>query len=62
MAHFISLGEQITQLEAYILLGIGTVQLEGTFKDHLAQLPDLHGDNQKLKHIIEGTAQLPLEH
>lgn len=37
-------------------------QLQGPFKDHLVQIPDLFGAYQELKHIIESIAQMPLEH
>lgn len=36
------------------------VQLEGTFREHLVQLPDLFGANKKLKHI-EGVVHMPPE-
>jgi len=36
--------------------------LEGTFRDHIVQLPELFRANQKLKHINEVIIQLPLEH
>jgi len=35
--------------------------LEETFKDRV-QLSDLFRANQKFKHILEGVAQMPLEH
>lgn len=37
--------------------GIG---LEETFKDHSVQLPEPSRVNQKLKHIDDGTIQMPL--
>lgn len=37
--------------------GIGQDRI---FKDHLVQLPDLFKANQKLKHAIESTVQMPL--
>lgn len=40
----------------------GIFQLDGTFKDHLAELPDHFGANKKLKHIAECIIQMPLEH
>ena len=33
--------------------GIGVVQLEGTIKDHLVQLPDHFRANQKLRYAAE---------
>lgn len=36
-------------------------RIEGTFKNHLVELPDHLRDNQKLNHIIEDTVQMPLE-
>lgn len=38
------------------------VQLEGTYKDHLFQLPERIKANQKVRHIIKGINQMPLEH
>ena len=38
------------------------IQLEGTYNNHLVQLPDHFRADQKLKHIIKGTAQMPLKH
>ena len=37
------------------------LQLEGMYKDHLVQLPDLFRAYQKVKHIINGITQMPLE-
>ena len=42
--------------------GIGVVQLEGTIKDHLVQLPDHFRANQKLKHAAEDFVQISLDH
>lgn len=38
------------------------LQLEGTYNDHPVQLSDHFGADQKLKHVIEGIVQMPLEH
>lgn len=37
------------------------IQLERTLKDHEVQLLDHFRTNQKLKHVVEGIAQTPLE-
>lgn len=39
-----------------------TGQLEGTCEDHRNHLPDHFRATQKLKHVIEGPVQAPLEH
>lgn len=39
-----------------------TVALEGSYKDHNAQLSDHVRANQKLKHIGNGIVQMPFEH
>lgn len=36
--------------------------MEGTFKNHLVQVPDQVRANQTLKHVNEGIVQRPLEH
>jgi len=36
--------------------------LEGTYNNHLVQLPDDFIADQKLKDVIKGIAQMPLEH
>lgn len=38
------------------------VQLEGTFRDHLAQLPEHSRAHQKSKHVTEGIVQMLLIH
>jgi len=38
------------------------IQLEGTYNDNLVQLPACSRASQKLKHVTEGIAQMPLEH
>lgn len=38
------------------------VQLEEICNSHQVQLPDNFRTNQKLKYIIEGIIQIPLEH
>jgi len=35
-------------------------QLEGTYNDHLVQLPDQFRADQKLKRVIKGIVQMPL--
>ena len=37
-------------------------QLEGTYNDHLVQLPDQFRADQKLKYIIKGMVQMSLKH
>ena len=37
------------------------IQLEGTYSDHLVQLPDHFRAFQKLKHVINSIVQMPLE-
>ena len=37
-------------------------QLEGTYSDHLVQLPDQFRADQRLRHVIKGLAQMPLKH
>lgn len=37
------------------------IELERTFKDHEVPLPDHFSTNKKLKYVIEGTVQGPLE-
>jgi len=37
-------------------------QLEGTYSDHLVQLPDQFRADQKLKHVIKGIVQMLLKH
>jgi len=37
-------------------------QLEGTYNNHLVQPPDHSRADQKLKHVIKGIVQMPLEH
>jgi len=39
----------------------GTVLLEGTYNDHLAQLPDYFRTEQKLKYVTKGIVQTPLK-
>ena len=38
------------------------VELEGTYNDHRVQLPDHFRADQKLKHVIKGVVQMPLQH
>jgi len=38
------------------------LQLEGTYYDHLVQLPDHFRADQKLKHVFKGVVQMPLKH
>ncbi|PKU36123.1 aryl hydrocarbon receptor nuclear translocator-like protein 2 isoform x1 [Limosa lapponica baueri] len=37
-------------------------QLEGTYNDHLVQVPDHFRAAQKLKHVVKGIIQMPLKH
>jgi len=37
-------------------------QLEGTYTRHPVQLPDHCRADQKLKHAVEGSVQMPLQH
>jgi len=36
--------------------------LEGTYNDHLVELPDHFRADQKLKHVIKGIGQMLLKH
>ena len=36
--------------------------MEGTYKDHLVQLPDQFRADQKLKHAIKGVVQMSFKH
>ena len=38
------------------------LQLDGTYNDHLLQLPDQFRADQKLKHVTKGIVQMPLKH
>lgn len=37
------------------------LQLEGTYKDHLVQLPDQFRADQELNHIVKRIVQIPLK-
>ena len=38
------------------------VQLEGTYNNHLVQLPDHFRADLKSKHVVKGIIQIPLKH
>jgi len=37
-------------------------QLEGTYNNHLVQLPDHFRADKKLEHVIKGIVQIPFKH
>jgi len=41
---------------------ITVVLLEGTYNNHLVQLPDHFRADQKFKHVVKGIVQMPLKH
>lgn len=43
-----------------VTIGIEQFQLEGTYNDHLVELPDHSMTDQKLKHTMRGIVQMPL--
>ena len=38
------------------------ISLEGTYNNHLVQLPDHFRADQKIKHVIKGIVKMPLKH
>jgi len=39
-----------------------TISVEGTYNDHLVQLPDHFRYDQKSKHVVKGIVQMPPRH